>query len=49
VSSEATFRVADTSYTVNAPFFDIEGEYTVKADLSLTGSIAPTLVDFSME
>ncbi len=46
VSSESTFRVADTGDTINAPFFAIEDEYTVKADLWMTGSIALTLVDF---
>jgi hypothetical protein len=43
VSTESVFRVADA---VNAPFFDVEDEYTVKADLWLMGSIALTLVDF---
>jgi hypothetical protein len=46
VSSESTFRVAEAGDTINAPFFDIEDEYTVKADLWMTGSIALTLVDF---
>jgi hypothetical protein len=46
VSSESTFRVADTGDTINTPFFDIEDEYTVKVDLWMTGSIALTLVDF---
>jgi hypothetical protein len=46
VSSESTFRVADAGDAINAPFFDIEDEYTVKADLWQTGSIALTLADF---
>jgi hypothetical protein len=45
VSSESTFRVADAGGMINAPFFDIEDEYTAKADLWQTGSIALTLVD----
>jgi hypothetical protein len=46
VSTESVFRVADAGDVVNAPFFDVEDEYTVKADLWLMGSIALTLVDF---
>jgi hypothetical protein len=31
---------------VSAPFFDIEDEYAIKADLWLTSSVAITLMDF---
>ena len=31
---------------MGAPFFDIEDEYFVKADLWLTSSVAITLMDF---
>lgn len=47
VSTESVFRVSDAGTVVNVPFFDVEDEYTVKADLWLMGSIALTLVDFS--
>jgi hypothetical protein len=45
VSSGSIFRIADTGDTINAPFFDIEDEYSVRADLWHTGSIALTLMD----
>jgi hypothetical protein len=45
VSSGSIFRVADAGDTINAPFFDIEDEYVVKADLRQTASIALTLMD----
>jgi hypothetical protein len=46
VSTETVFRVTDAGDTVNAPFFDVEDEYMVKADLWMMGSIALTMVDF---
>jgi hypothetical protein len=45
VSSGSIFRVTDKGDTINAPFFDIEDEYHVKADLRQTASIALTLMD----
>jgi hypothetical protein len=45
VSSGSIFRVADAGDTINAPFFDIEDEYVVKADLRQAASIALTLMD----
>jgi len=41
----AVFRIADAGDAINAPFFDIEDDYHVKADLWLTGSVALTLMD----
>ena len=46
MSSGSTFRVAETGDTINAPFFDVEDDYTVKSDLWQTGSIALTPADF---
>jgi hypothetical protein len=43
VSTESVFRVADAGAVVNVPFFDVEDEYTVKADLWLMGSFAPRM------
>jgi hypothetical protein len=45
VSSGSTFRVSDAGDLINAPFFDIEDEYFVKADPWQTASIALTLMD----
>ncbi len=45
VSSGSTFRVSDTGDLINAPFFDIEDDYFVKADLWQAASIALTLMD----
>jgi hypothetical protein len=45
VSSGSIFRVADAGDTINAPFFDIEDEYAVKADLRQSASIALSLMD----
>jgi hypothetical protein len=45
VSSGSTFRVSDAGDLINAPFFDIEDDYFVKADLWQTASIALTLMD----
>jgi hypothetical protein len=45
VSSGSTFRVSDAGDLIDAPFFDIEDDYFVKADLWQTASIALTLMD----
>ena len=45
VSSDNTFRIAETGDSINAPFFDIEDEYFVKADLWLIASTALELMD----
>ena len=45
VSSGSAFRVAETGDLINVPFFDIEDQYFVKADLWQTASIALTLMD----
>jgi hypothetical protein len=45
VSTDQTFRVSEAGDMVNAPFFDIEDEYHVKADLWLVSSIAIELMD----
>lgn len=45
VSASQTFRVNKNGDTIDAPFFDIEDEYHVKADLWLTSSIAIELMD----
>jgi hypothetical protein len=46
VSGDRTFRLADDNTAASAPFFDIEDEYFVKADLLLLSSVAITLMDF---
>jgi hypothetical protein len=46
ISGNSTFRGADDHTAANMPFFDIEDEYFVKADLWLIGSVAITLMDF---
>ena len=45
VSAEQTFRISDRGDTIDAPFFDIEDEYHVKADLWLASSIAIEVMD----
>jgi len=45
VSAEQTFRVSDRGETIDAPFFDLEDEYHVKADLWLASSVAIELMD----
>src|SRR5271166_5765128 len=45
VSADATFRVGHTKDIVDLPFFDVEDEYFVKADLWRIGSAAITLMD----
>ncbi len=45
VSAHSVFRIADAGDEIKAPFFDIEDEYFVKADLWLIGSVALTLMD----
>ncbi len=45
VSADSVFRIADSGDQINAPFFDIEDEYFVKADLWLIASVAITLMD----
>ena len=45
VSSGSTFSVSDAGDLINAPFFDIEDDYFVKADLWQMASIALTLMD----
>ncbi len=46
ISGDSTFHVAPGSDVMGAPFFDIEDQYFVKADLWLTSSVAITLMDF---
>ena len=45
VSADATFRVGHTKDIVDLPFFDVEDEYFVKADLWRISSAAITLMD----
>jgi hypothetical protein len=45
VSADSVFRVTDAGDAVNTPFFDVEDEYFVKADLWLIASIGLTLMD----
>jgi hypothetical protein len=46
ISGDCTFRIADDHSSASAPFFDVEDEYFVKADLWLISSVAITLMDF---
>jgi hypothetical protein len=46
ISGDSTFRIADDYTAASAPFFDIEDEFFVKADLWLISSVALTLMDF---
>jgi hypothetical protein len=46
ISGDRTFRLADDHTAANAPFFDIEDEYFVKADLWLIGNVAIKLMEF---
>lgn len=46
ISGDSTFRMADDQTEASAPFFDVEDEYFVKADLCLISSVAITLMDF---
>ncbi len=46
ISGDSTFQVAPASDVMGTPFFDIEDEYFVKADLWLISSVAITLMDF---
>ena len=45
ISADSVFRIADTGDQISAPFFDIEDEYFVTADLWLIASVAITLMD----
>jgi len=45
VSAEQTFRIDEGGDRLDAPFFDLEDEYHVKADLWLASSIAIELMD----
>jgi hypothetical protein len=45
VSADSVFRISDAGDQIDAPFFDVEDEYHVKADLWLIGSVAITLMD----
>lgn len=45
ISGDNTFRMADDRSDARAPFFDVEDEYYVKADLWLTSSVAIQLMD----
>ncbi len=45
ISGDNTFRMADDRSAASAPFFDVEDEYFVKADLWLTSSVAIQLMD----
>jgi hypothetical protein len=46
ISGDNTFRLAADHSAASAPFFDVEDEYFVKADLWLISSVAITLMDF---
>jgi hypothetical protein len=45
ISGDSTFRMADDHSAASAPFFDVQDEYFVKADLWLISSVAITLMD----
>jgi hypothetical protein len=45
VSTDQVFRVSERGDMIDAPFFDVEDEYYVKADLWLMSSIAVELMD----
>src|SRR5882672_5079269 len=45
VSSDSTFRIAESGDAISAPFFDIEDEYFVKTDLWLIASSGLELMD----
>jgi len=45
LSADSVFQLTDAGDQVKAPFFDIEDEYFVKADLWLIGSVALGLMD----
>jgi hypothetical protein len=45
VSSESVFRVGEDEKVANAPFFDVEDEYFVKADLWQSAAVALELMD----
>jgi len=46
ITGNSTFRLADDHMVASTPFFDVEDEYFVKADLWLISSVAITLMDF---
>ena len=46
ISGDSTFRLANDHAAATTPFFDVEDEYFVKADLWLISSVAITLIDF---
>jgi hypothetical protein len=46
ISGNSTFRLADDHSVASTPFFDVEDEYFVKADLLVIGSVGITLMDF---
>lgn len=45
VSTDSVFQISDAGDWINAPFFDREDDYFVKADLWLASSIALELMD----
>jgi hypothetical protein len=45
ISADSIFRIADGGDQISTPFFDIEDEYFVIADLWLIASVAITLMD----
>jgi hypothetical protein len=45
IAGDSTFRMADDRSAATTPFFDVEDEYFVKADLWLISSVAITLMD----
>ena len=49
ISADSVFRIGDAGDQISAPFFDIEDEYFVKADLWLIASVAITLMDLFYE
>jgi hypothetical protein len=46
ISGDSTFRMTNDDAFASAPFFDVEDEYFVKADMWLICSVAITLMDF---
>lgn len=45
VAADSVFQISENEDAAEAPFFDIEDDYHVKADLWLIGSISVTLMD----
>jgi hypothetical protein len=45
ISADSVFRIVESGDEAKAPFFDIEDEYHIKADLWLMASVSITLMD----